>query len=76
MATEESNWIEELRGSRIQSVTDDGAVVLLHPDGQQRIVTVPRESVPIVRRLAEMDREIDREARRIAGWTPRGAVLR
>ena len=72
MATEESNWIEELRGSRVRSVTDDGLVVLLHADGQQRTVTVPPESVPMVRRLAEMDREIDREARRIVGRLPRG----
>ncbi len=70
MATEEANWIEELRGSRIQSVTDDGVVVLLHAEGRQRTLTVLRESVPMVRRLAEMDREIDREAQRIAGRTP------
>ena len=70
MAAEESNWIEELRGSRIQSVTDDGVVVLLHTDGQQRSVTIPRESVSMVRRLGEMDREIDREAQLIAGRTP------
>jgi len=72
MATQESNWIEHVRGCRVWSVTDDGVVVVLQPDGGRRTVNVPRDSVSLVRCLAEMDREIEREAQLISVRTPRG----
>jgi hypothetical protein len=55
--------VEDMRRSRVACVCDDGLVVLKLPDGKQRIVTIPRESVPFVRRLAAIDRESDRAIR-------------
>ncbi len=55
--------VEETRRSKVQSVTEEGEVVLLLPDGQRRTVTIPLETVPLVRRLAALDREIDLERR-------------
>jgi len=40
--------------SRVECVSDAGMIVLLFPDGERCIVTVPRESVPMFRRLAAM----------------------
>jgi hypothetical protein len=48
-----------MRRSRVDCVSDDGLVVLLLPDGQRRIVAIPRESVAMVRRLAALDSERD-----------------
>ena len=55
--------VEEMRRSRVACVSDDGLVVLKLPDGRQRIVTIPRESVTLVRRLAAIDRANDRAVR-------------
>jgi hypothetical protein len=52
--------VEDMRRSRVVCVAEDGLVVLRLPDGTSRIVTIPRESVTYVRRLADIDREIDR----------------
>ncbi len=55
--------VEEMRRSRVACVSDDGLVVLKLPDGQQRIVAIPRESVTLIRRLAAIDSERDRAIR-------------
>ena len=47
--------VDVMRRSRVACVSDDGLVVLRLPDGQQRLVTIPRESVSMVRRLAAID---------------------
>jgi hypothetical protein len=56
--------VDDMRRGRVHSVTDEGEVVLLMPDGKKRTVTIPLETVPLVRRLAALDQEIDRERRR------------
>ncbi len=43
---------ELLQRSRVESVSDDGMMVLRSPDGQPCLVTIPRESVTLFRRLA------------------------
>ena len=53
--------VDEIRRGQVRSVTDDGQVVLLMPDGRERTVIIPIEAVPLVKRLAALDREIDRE---------------
>jgi len=55
--------VDEMRRSRVACVSDDGLVVLKLPDGKQRIVTIPRESVSLVRRLAAIDRDRDQAIR-------------
>jgi len=64
MAAPSSELMENLRWSRVVSVSDDGEVVLSLPDGQCLTVTIPHGSVRLVRRLAELDGEIDRDSRR------------
>ncbi len=51
----EPSAVDEMRRSRVACVSDDGLVVLRLPDGHQRIVAIPRESVSMVRRLAAID---------------------
>ena len=53
--------IEEVQRSRVESVSDEGLVVLVLPDGQRRTTTIPPKSVPLVRRLAALDKELDLE---------------
>ena len=55
--------VDEMRRSRVACVSDEGMVVLKLPDGQQRIVAIPRESVSLVRRLAAIDLERDQAIR-------------
>ena len=64
MAAPSSQLMENLRWSRIVSVSDDGEVVLRLPDGQRLSVTIPQGSVSLVRRLAEIDGEIDHDPSR------------
>jgi hypothetical protein len=60
--------LNDMRRGRVQNVSDEGMVVLLLPDGKQRIVAIPLETVPLVRRLAALDRELDRDrVRRASG---------
>jgi hypothetical protein len=67
MAAPTYELAENLRWSRVVSVSDDGEVVLRLPDGQFLSVTIPQGSVPLVRRLAEIDGEIDRDSRHQRG---------
>jgi hypothetical protein len=62
MGVERVMEVDDMRRSRVACVSDDGMVVLRLPDGRRRTVTIPRESVSLVRRLADIDRERDREA--------------
>jgi hypothetical protein len=55
--------VDEMRRSRVACVSDDGLVVLSLPDGKRRVVTIPRESVSLVRRLAAIDRDRDQAIR-------------
>ncbi len=57
--------VDDMRRGRVHSVTDEGEVLLLMPDGRKRTVSIPLETVPLVRRLAALDRELDREQRRV-----------
>jgi hypothetical protein len=61
MATGKGLRVEDVRRSRVEFVSDDGVVVLLMPDGRRRTTTIPLRSVPLVRRLAALDQEIDLE---------------
>ena len=61
MAVERAMLVEEARRSRVEFVSDEGVVVLLLPNGQRRSTTIPSKSVPLVRRLAALDRELDWE---------------
>jgi hypothetical protein len=56
--------VEVVRRSRVEFVSDEGIVVLLLPDGQRRTTTIPPRSVPLVRRLAALDKELDLEPAR------------
>jgi hypothetical protein len=56
--------VDDMRRGRVHSVTDEGEVLLLMPDGKRRTVNIPLETVPLVRRLAALDREIDQDRRR------------
>jgi hypothetical protein len=57
--------VDDMKRGRVQSVSDEGEVMLLLPDGKKRTVNIPLETVPLVRRLAALDREIDQERRRV-----------
>ena len=52
--------VGEGRG-RVEFVSDDGVVVLVLADGQRRFTTVSPRSVPLVRRLAAADRDLEWE---------------
>jgi hypothetical protein len=56
--------VEEMRRCRVEFVSDEGVVVLLLPDGQRRTTTISPRSVPLVRRLAALDKELDLEPHR------------
>ena len=56
--------VEDMRRCRVEFVSDEGVVVLLLPDGQRRTTSVPPRSVPLVRRLAALDKELDLEPHR------------
>jgi hypothetical protein len=59
-----AGWqVDVMRRSRVACVSDDGLVVLKLPDGQQLVVTIPRESVSMVRRLAAIDSARDSACR-------------
>ena len=49
--------------ARREMMADADLVVLCLPDGQRRVVTIPRESVTLVRRLAAMDMALDADGR-------------
>ena len=51
---ERAMLVEEARRSRVGYVSDAGMMVLVFPDGEHCIVTIPRESVALFRRLAAM----------------------
>ena len=53
--------VEETSRSRVEFVSDDGVVVLVSPDGQRRAATVPPNLVSLIRRLAAINRDRDRE---------------
>jgi hypothetical protein len=53
--------VDDMRRGRVQEISDDGEVLLLMPDGRRRTVTIPLETVPLVRRLAALDLELERE---------------
>ena len=61
MTVERTMLVEEARRSRVEFVSDEGVVVLLLPDGQWRSTAIPPKSVPLVRRLAALNRELDLE---------------
>ena len=42
-----------MRAWCVESVSDDGAVVVLYPDGERCSIIIPRESVPKFRKLVE-----------------------
>jgi len=42
---------------RVESISDEGEVVVLFPDGDRCTITVQRGAVPKFRRLVEMDQE-------------------
>ena len=65
MAGEMRLLVEEMRHSRVAVVSEDGQVVLRFPDGTERTLSIPREAVKLVRRLAAIDRELDEKARRV-----------
>ena len=56
--------VEDVRSSRVEFVSDDGVVVLLLPDGQRLTTTIAPKSVPLVRRLAAINRDLDWEPHR------------
>ena len=57
-----SDWI-------VESISDDGVVLIVFPDGERCTVTVPGELVAKFRRVVEMNRErsATREPRLAAG---------
>ncbi len=62
MTVERAMLVGELRRSRVEFGSDEGLVVLLLQDGQRRTTTtIPPKSVPLVRRLAALNRELDWE---------------
>ena len=42
-----------MRAWCVESVSDDGVVVVLYPNGERCTITVPQDSVPKFRRLIE-----------------------
>jgi hypothetical protein len=56
--------VDDMRRGRVRSVSDDGEVVLTMANGKDRLVRIPLESVPLVRRLVALDRESERTRRR------------
>jgi len=44
---------------RVESISDEGEVVILFPDGDRCTITVPLDAVPKFRRLVEMDQELE-----------------
>ena len=64
MAAEGCLRVEGVRRCRVEFVSDEGIVVLLMPDGQRRTTTILPKSVPLVRRLAALDKELDLEPQR------------
>jgi hypothetical protein len=52
---------ERVQRGRVEFVSDSGVIVLQLEDGQRRTTTVHPRSVALVRRLAELDRELDLE---------------
>jgi len=61
MTVERAMLVEEARRSRVEFVSDEGVIVLLLPDGRRRSTVIPPKSVPLVRRLAALDCELDWE---------------
>jgi len=50
---------EQVQHGRVEFVSDDGVVVLLLENGERVTTSVAPRSVALVRRLAELDRELD-----------------
>jgi hypothetical protein len=42
-----------MRAWCVESVSDNGVVVVLYPDGERCTITIPRESIPKFRKLIE-----------------------
>ena len=54
---------------RVESISDEGEVVVLFPDGDRCTISVPRDAVPKFRRLVEMDQKRE-QALKSGGPTP------
>lgn len=61
MAGEEPEGDVGAGRGRVEFVSDDGVVVLLLLDGRRCTAVVPPKSVPLVRRLAGVNCELDLE---------------
>jgi hypothetical protein len=56
--------VGDIRRGRVEAVSDAGEVLLILPGGTSRTVSIPVETVPLVRRLAALERELEAERRR------------